>query len=170
MSSETITSAIFLITAVLALAILVNAFFPVMHQTASTFSDSADSVGDAIGSEIKVTYAYIYSAQSQGEAYVFIKNVGSERISKRSLDSAEVFVESPNGAARVPRADTASSNQWQYRAYDNSVINNWLLPGETLRVVIKSDNLHGTVGKEDTITFALPNGISTKITASAGGY
>ena len=79
-------------------------------------------------------------------------------------------MESPNGAARVPRADTASSNQWQYRAYDNSVINNWLLPGETLRVVIKSDNLHGTVGKEDTITFALPNGISTKITASAGGY
>ncbi len=168
MSSETITSAIFMITAVLALAILVNAFFPVMQQTASTFSDSMDSVGNTIGTEIKVTYAYIYSTSSDGEAYLFIKNVGSERISKRSLDDSEVFIESSNGAARVPRADTASSNQWQYRAYDDTLIANWLMPGETLRIEIQSDILKDTAGKEDTITFALPNGISTKITTSAG--
>ena len=168
MSSETITSAIFLITALLALAILVNAFFPVMHQTASTFSDSMDSVGDAIGTEIKITYAYIYSTPSHGDAYVFIKNVGSERIGKKALDSSEVFVETLSGAVRVPRADTASSNQWQYRAYDGSEITKWLSPGETLRILIKSDNLMNTAGQEDKITFALPNGIRTQVTTSAG--
>jgi len=155
MSAETITTAIFLITAVVATAVLVNAIYPVIYTTAGTFQSSTHDADTRLRTDFKIVATFATSNQ----ANIYLKNIGSQRISMVEIEKADVF------------CGTVGNRL----TYDQSLIpiNTWtadLLPadgywdtGDTLHITTYNTNV-GTV----YFQFILPNGIwrSTEFTAS----
>ncbi|MDP3396317.1 MAG: flagellin [Methanoregula sp.] len=145
MSAETITTAIFLITAVVATAVLVNAIYPVIYSTAGTFQSSTHDADTRLRTDFKIVANF---ASPAGTADIYMKNIGSQRISTAEIANANVFCGKTVGnlltygvtwsADIVPADDT----YWD--------------TGETLHI-------HATTsidaGKTVYFQFVLPNGI-----------
>ncbi len=155
MSAETITTAIFLITAVVATAVLVNAIYPVIYTTAGTFQTSTHDADTRLRTDFKIVATFATAPTAD----IYLKNIGSQRISMAEIEKADVFCGTVG--------NRLSYNQLL------SVDNTWkadLLPddsywdtGDTLHITTKNSNV-GTV----YFQFILPNGIwrSTEFTAS----
>src|SRR5208337_912478 len=104
MSADTFTTAIFLITAVVAAAVLINAIFPVVYQMAGTFSSSTHASDVRLRTDFVVVATFASSTTSTGQ--VFIKNVGSQSISISEIRSSDVYF-AP--AVTIRRLDLSSS-------------------------------------------------------------
>ena len=87
MSAETITTAIFLITAVVATAVLVNAIYPVIYTTAGTFQSSTHDADTRLRTDFKIVATFAKSPNAD----VYMKNIGSQRISQDDIDKADIF-------------------------------------------------------------------------------
>ncbi len=161
MSAETFTTAIFLITAVIAAGVLVNAVLPVVYTMAGTFSSSTHDSDERLRTDFKiVTYSY---SSSTTYANIWMKNIGSSRISVNDLHSrSEVFCglegdferltyETPNPPAfgywtsefeGDPSYDLNSNNYWD--------------PGETLHIIARPAAID--IGEPIYFQFILPSG------------
>jgi flagellar protein FlaG len=175
MSAESITTALFLITAVVASALLINAVYPVIQTMSGTFSSSTHESDVRIRTDFKIIATFASSAESPGIARVWMKNIGSERISLSQIQQADVFC-GPVGNFdhltyyHVEPEDLAylANGQWTEdfgAAYDlNS--NSFWDTGETLKVTAKTSI--PSVGNNVYFQFALSNGVwrSNEFTAS----
>jgi len=88
MSADTFTTAIFLITAVIAAGVLISAIFPVVYQMAGTFSSAGHASDQQIRTDFKVVLAV---GNSSGYAQIWMKNTGSIPIGAPFFDQAEVM-------------------------------------------------------------------------------
>ena len=88
MSSDTFTTAMFLITAVVAAAVLINAIFPVVYQMAGTFSSSTHASNVRLRTDFVIVATF---ASPTGTAQVFMKNVGSQAVSVNEIESSDVI-------------------------------------------------------------------------------
>ncbi len=95
MSAETITTAIFLITAVVATAVLVNAIYPVIYTTAGTFQSSTHDADTRLRTDFKIVATF--ASGTTGYADIYMKNIGSQQISLEEIKNAEVFCGSTVG-------------------------------------------------------------------------
>ena len=162
MSAETITTAIFLITAVVATAVLVNAIYPVIYTTAGTFQSTTHDADTRLRTDFKIVANFANTSTACGGACggydIYMKNIGSQRISFEEIKSADVFCGSTAGNRL-----TYGSSGWTANilSTDKSYWNT----GETLAVYANGCN-----GGGNTIyfQFILTNGIwrSTEFTAS----
>ena len=98
MSSETIVTALFLIAAVVAAGVLINAVFPIISRTTETFGSVAHSTDNQIRTDIKIVN---YFAKTP-EAQIWLKNIGSSRISANDLDNSDVFIGGVGNFTRSP--------------------------------------------------------------------
>src|SRR5512143_1005438 len=89
MSAETITTALCLITAVVASAVLINAVYPVVANMAGTFSSSTHESDVRIRTDFKIIATY--ASESSGTGQIWMKNIGSEQIPLRDVQRADVF-------------------------------------------------------------------------------
>jgi flagellar protein FlaG len=146
MSAETITTAIFLITAVVATAVLVNAIYPVIYTTAGTFQSSTHDADTRLRTDFKIVAAF-----NTTDGYeIYMKNVGSQRISFDEIKNADVFCGTTVGnrlsygsgwTAEILPTATAADNNWD--------------TGETLVVYATRSKM----GVPIYFQFILPNGI-----------
>ena len=164
MSSESITTALFLITAVVASAVLINAMYPVIQNMAGTFSSSTHEADQRIRTDFKI----IATHASDGTVQVWMKNVGSERIGLADIQRSDVFCGAVGSFDHLTYASSnPGSNQWTEEfgtGYDlNS--NGFWDPGETVKITAKTPFYSGD---KIFFQFALPNGIwrSIEFTAS----
>ncbi|MGD0081334.1 MAG: flagellin [Methanoregula sp.] len=162
MSADTFTTAIFLITAVVAAAVLINAIFPVVYQMAGTFSSSTHASDVRLRTDFVVVATF--ASSSTYSAQVFMKNVGSQSISINEIGSSDVIF-GPVGT--VKRLDLLISTppppdgKWTYTLSDLNRNNYWD-PGETLEIDATNQN-HGQGWGPGTMMyfqFILPNGVS----------
>lgn len=160
MSSETITTAILLIGAVIAAGVLVNAIFPIIY----TISDTASSASHAADDRLRTDFKIINTFATAGgqDAKIWLKNVGSSRISAAELNSADIFIGVPGNFDRVSRG-----TGWQCTILDGAV--DYWLPGETVRIDIE-DNALLPDTKGDTVYFqvVLPGGAARTKEFTAG--
>ncbi|MDD1695355.1 MAG: flagellin [Methanoregula sp.] len=170
MSSESITTALFLITAVVASAVLINAMYPVIQNMAGTFSSSTHESDVRIRTDFKI----IATHASDGTVQVWMKNIGSERISLGEIQRSDVFCGAVGSFDHLTYNHVEPDNlaslamdQWTEEfgtSYDLNANTFWD-SGETLKVTAKTAFSSG-----DTIyfQFSLPNGIwrSIEFTAS----
>jgi len=167
MSSETITTALFLITAVVASAVLINAVYPVIQTMAGTFSSSTHESDVRIRTDFKIIATS--ASQSAGTAQVWMKNIGSERISRSEIEQADVFCgETGNFDHLTYSGGSLGNKQWTADFgpdYDLNANNFWD-PGESLKVTARTSI--PASGNKVYFQFALPNGIwrSIEFTAS----
>ena len=146
MSSETIVSALFLISAVIAAGVLINSVFPIISRTTETFGSVAHSTDSQMRTDIKIVNAY--ANQSSG-ATIWLKNVGSARIPSTDLDQSDLFIGSPGDFERYSLAS-------HYTILESS--NNFWDPGETLEITITSSKIPAT-GNIAYFGIVLPNGV-----------
>jgi flagellar protein FlaG len=164
MSSESITTALFLITAVVASAVLINAMYPVIQNMAGTFSSSTHEADQRIRTDFKI----IATHASDGTVQVWMKNIGSERIGIADIQRSDVFC---GEAGSFDHLSYVSSNpgdkQWTEEfgtGYDLNANKFWD-PGETVKITARAPV---SSGDKVFFQFALPNGIwrSIEFTAS----
>ena len=148
MSAETITTAIFLITAVVATAVLVNAIYPVIYSTAGTFQSSTHDADTRLRTDFKIV-ANFKNASSNGYD-VYMKNIGSQRISLDEIKKADVFCGLTAGNRLSYGSDGWTAN---IISTDKSYWNT----GETLAVY--ANGCGGGTGNTIYFQFILTNGI-----------
>jgi len=155
MSSETITTALFLITAVIAAGVLINAVYPVVYNMAGTFSSTTHESDVRMRTDFKV----IAAVADSNTAQIWMKNIGSERITDSDLANADVFFGKTGSFDRIDAwtkdlSDTNNNGVWD--------------TGETMKITIQTGGLGITSGQEVFFQFSLPNGVWRSDTFTAG--
>ena len=152
MSADTFVSALFIITAVVAAGILINAVYPIVWTSASTFSSSAHETDTRMRTDFKIVNIYAKGTSAQ----FFIKNIGTTSLGDSEIQSADVYVITPEGLVNPPYNTGAVTPNWVYVVKNpgNSFWDN----GETLEIGI---NMSGSFNAANTYTFqfVLPNGV-----------
>lgn len=163
MSSETITTALFLITAVVAAGVLINAVYPVVYNMAGTFSSTTHESDVRMRTDFKV----ISTVASGNVAQVWMKNIGSEQIPFTSLEKADVFCGAVGAFDRLGyTAGSPQEGEWTADLVDLDGNALWD-PGETVKVTAVTGLIPGT-GSRVYFQFALPSGVwrSSEFTVS----
>lgn len=161
MSSETITTAILLIGAVVAAGVLVNAIFPIIYSISDTAGSTSHAVDQQVRTDIKIINTY--ASASNHSAEIWIKNLGSTRIAANDISSADIFIGTPGNFDRI-----SYSSGWTYTLLDSE--STYWIPGETIRIDITDCSLLPTVtGDSVYFQIVLPGGTvrSTEFTAGA---
>ncbi|MGA2934880.1 MAG: flagellin [Methanomicrobiales archaeon] len=138
MSSETIVTAIFLITAVVAAGILTSQIFPAIYTVSGTVSSSTQKADQRMRTDIAIVNTF---ANESHYAQVWLKNVGSNRISESDLDMSTVWV---NYQALTHNDPSLPSDGWTYEILENP--NTYWDPGETLHITMLSQKIPGGPG------------------------
>ena len=160
MSAETFTTAMFLITAVIAAGVLINAVFPVVYQMAGTFSSATHESDTRLRTDMKIVAEF---ANTDGIAQIWIKNVGSARIAETDLTRSDVFFGPAGNFFRLDNTITDSpiaNNHWYGNLIDSNNNQFWD-PGETYEININYKAPHPSFASGDVayFQFVLPDGI-----------
>ena len=150
MSSETIVSALFLISAVVAAGVLINSVFPIISRTTETFGSVSHSTDTQMRTDIKIVNTY---ANTTSGATIWLKNVGSSRIPSADLDQSDIFIGSPGDFERYSLAN-------HYTILESA--NNFWDPGETLQIDIQSTKIPDA-GNTGYFGIVLPNGVKRDV-------
>ncbi len=154
MSSETIVTALFLISAVIAAGVLINAIFPTITRTADTFGSVSSEADTKIRTDFKIVNTYADSSKVK----IWLKNVGSTRLHTNEINSGDVYAGSQNNFDRK----TLST---RYEIPDNS--NSYWDPGETLTITIDDSDILSLLPSQGDLVYVavvLPNGVRRDLT------
>jgi flagellar protein FlaG len=141
MSSETIVTAIFLITAVVAAGILTSQIFPAIYTMSSTFSSSSQKADQTMRTDVVVVNTF---ADTANQAQVWLKNTGSSRIYVKDLNLSTIFIGAPGDFETVP-LNNLLVDGWTYDILDNT--NAYWDQGETLHITMKSNKIPAVSGE-----------------------
>ncbi|MDI6719524.1 MAG: flagellin [Methanomicrobiales archaeon] len=164
MSSDTITTALFLITAVVAAAVLINAIFPVIYTMTGTFSSSSHAADERLRTDLKIINAYAHA----GSAQIWIKNVGTNRISGNEINQSDIFIGAPTDFESVPKkAGSLGGYGWDYIILGDT--NRYWDPAETVHLTIESSKIPTISGDIVYFQFVSQNGVVRSAEFSASG-
>lgn len=153
MSSETIVTAIFLITAVVAAGILTSQIFPAIYTMSGSVSSSTKAADQSLRTNIAIVNSF--SLNSTGEAQVWLKNTGSTRMNLPDLNQTLIFVGNPGNMGTVPLNDL-SADGWNYEIVGDA--NGFWDPMETLHITTKSVRIPAAYGSTVYFQMVLPDG------------
>lgn len=145
MSAETFTTAMFLITAVIAAGVLINAVFPVVYTMASTFQSATYESDQRLRTDFKL----VTSVANSTYVNVWMKNTGSQVVPNTDILRSDVFA--------GPTGDYGRISDWTFTIFDLNGNNNWD-PGETLQISARPSTMPAS-GNPVYFQFILPNGI-----------
>jgi flagellar protein FlaG len=154
MSAETFSTALFLITAVIAAGVLINAIFPVVYTMAGTFSSASHTTDQNIRTDFKIV-SYVATEGTPGKVQVWLKNVGSAQIGISEIERSDVMCGNVGNFNRLAYG-TYGSGKWQLDLSDLNTNGYWD-SGETIKVTAEPAEL---LSNNDVyFQFILPNGI-----------
>jgi len=157
MSADTFTTAMFLITAVLAAGVLINAVFPVVYNMAGTFSTSTHESDLRIRTDFKIITTFANTAR---DGKIWMKNVGSTRISMDEIRKSDAFFGPVDTFSRMTySASPPGDNEWYPVLYDlTGGTPDYWDKGETLEIQVKTSQVLAS-GDMVYFQFILPNGV-----------
>jgi flagellar protein FlaG len=158
MSSDTFTTAIFLITAVVAAAVMVNAIFPLVYTMAGTFSSTTHASDERLRSDFKIVTT-VATSGAPGTAKVWMKNIGSANIPVVEINRSDVFFGPVGNFGRLTHTIVAPppDGYWRYDLSDLNTNSYWD-PGETLQVTARTSTIPAS-GNPVYFQFVLSNSI-----------
>jgi len=140
MSSETIVTAIFLITAVVAAGVLTSQIFPAIYTMSGSVSSSTQKADQTMRTDIAIVNTF---ANASHYAQVWLKSTGSSRINLADLDMSTIFIGAPGDFETVPKNDLLTDG-WTYEILPLDDSNNYWDPMETLHITIRSGKIPAT--------------------------
>jgi flagellar protein FlaG len=177
MASETFVSAMMLITGVVAASILIVAVLPMIWGMVGTFSSASAATDRSMRTDFKIvtTYAKYLTAITGPPAYpaganvtVWMKNVGTTKISAAELNMADVYVGKSDNFARALKASSVpyrANLQWWWTLTGEpfaTANNNFWDPGETLQIDTFVTSV-SSAGQSVYFQFTLPSGVSRSV-------
>jgi len=159
MSADSITTALFLITAVISAGVLINAIYPVVFNMAGTFSSASHESDQRLRTDFKIVNYYGNSNTQTGK--IWLKNVGSARVSADEIIKSDVFCGAVGDFTRLSY-NTGSGDWWtaEIKNPAGQETNEYWDPGETLEVTVHTTKFPTQVsGLNAYFQFVLPNGI-----------
>ena len=155
-SAETIVTAIFLITAVVATVVMVNAIWPIITTTSGTVSATTHSADMIMRTDFKIVAAFNTTSRYE----IYMNNVGSQPISFEEMNKSTVFCGTSVGN-RLTSGSSSVLGQWNAVILPDATSGFWD-PGETLVVYAYREKF----GVPIYFQFVLPNGVwrSTEFT------
>jgi len=166
MSAETFVNALFLITAVVAAGILITAVFPIVWNMASTFSAASHESDTRMRTDFKIV-TYYANAKDQ-VAHIYLKNIGSSRISVDELQNSDVFYGMVGNFSRLAYTSegTVTWGKWAYigyngteTSYDRNMNMVWET-GETIQIIAIPEVSHQpNLNDFAYFQFIIPNGV-----------
>ncbi len=167
MSSETFTTAMFLMAAIISAGVLINAIFPVIYTLSDTIASSTHEADERLRVDAKIVNTYA-SALSQ-EADIWIKNVGTQRIAEADLKNSDVFLGAMGNFDRLSyTAGLPADGKWTYEIEDSDANSYWD-PGETLHIIGRTDSLPDASGNVAYFQFVLMTGLSRSTEFAVSG-
>jgi flagellar protein FlaG len=172
MSAETFTTAMFLITAVIAAGVLINAVFPVVYTMAGTFQSATHESDQRLRTDFKVVAAF--ASSTNGYADIYLKNIGSQRIPITDITRSDVIcgdrfehlAYSTTTPLPLPSGETGWTTDFitDIKKEYNLNSDQYWDPGETVHITAKPSSLGNSV----FFQFILPDGIwrSTEFSVS----
>ena len=141
MSSETITTALFLITAVVAAGVLINAVYPVIYTMAGTFSSSTHESDVRIRTDFKIIATY--GSYGTETAQIWMKNTGTERIAIADIQRADVFCGGEGSFDHLSYSGSLADKKWKVDFGPDYDLNNnqYWDPGETIKITAQTATL-----------------------------
>jgi flagellar protein FlaG len=161
MSADTFVSALFIITAVVAAGILINAVYPIIWNTAGTFTSSAHDTDTRMRTDFKVINTYAKAGFPY--ANIWMKNIGSNPIGSSEINQADIFIVSSAGIDHHTYDSTnaypnpPAVKEWNYKIFESTDTNSWN-QGETLEIYLHYPDDFDSM-KSYTLQFTLPNGV-----------
>lgn len=163
MSSETFTTAMFLIAAIISAGVLINAVFPVIYTLSGTIASSSHKVDERLSTDVKIVTTY--ASGGTHDARIWIKNIGTGRIADADVRKADVFLGGQGNFERLAWAEALAEGTWTHEILEETSNNYWD-PGETLYIEAKTDRIPGK-GQVVYFQFVLPTGLSRSTTFTA---
>jgi archaeal flagellar protein FlaG len=143
MSSETIVTALFLIGAVVAAGVLLNSVFPVIMQTGQSFG----SVSHETDTRMRTDFTIVNIYAKNPNLKVWMKNIGTNRLSSGELAMSDMFV-------------TTSSDVQRVSLSGNVILGgSWWNPGETAEIDVGDLTIIPATGEPISVSVVLPNGV-----------
>ena len=156
MTSETFVTAIFLVTAIIAAGVLVNAIFPSIYQASETFVAGSHEMDDRMRTDIRIINTVLHS--DDDVAYIWIKNTGVNPIQENLIPRFDIFLGKTGQYKRLTHVEggVPDAGEWRFILHDDNGNGLWDR-GETLEIIANG----GVVGSGDRIVFqvVLPNGV-----------
>lgn len=157
MSSDTFTTAMFLITAVLAAGVLINAVFPVVYQMAGTFNSATHASDVRLRTDFSIITTFAGGNPYHGQ--IWLKNIGSQPVSGAEIQGSDVFFGPVGNFHRLDQGTVDHGNgYWTYQLSDINGNNVWD-PGETLEIDAFPGGTAPVSGSYLYFQFVLPNGV-----------
>lgn len=155
MSAETFTTAMFLIVAVISAGVMVNAIFPVVHTFTQSVTSSSKSAEERLTTDIKIinTYADV----SDQDARIWIKNVGSNRVSENELQKADLYIGAVGDFDRMTYNAGGGADTWRYTIEGDT--NGYWDQMETITLDIQTTKIPDSTGELVYFAFTMPNGV-----------
>ena len=179
MASETFVSAMMLITAVVASAILITAVFPIVWNMVSTFSSASHETDTRMRTDFKIVTTYASHSglplpppnDKGGVAKIWMKNIGTNRIGWAEVNQSDVFIGLVGDFGRATCVGKEKdptlllNNGWTYSIPGDT--NGLWETGETIEIDVASSKFI-TSGQSVYFQFVLPNGVwrSSEFTTS----
>jgi len=165
MSSETFTTAMFLIAAIISAGVLINAVFPVVYTLAGTIASSSHKVDERLSTDARIVTTY--ASEDNRIARIWLKNVGTGRIADAEVRKADVFLGGQGDFIRLTwkSGEPLTDGTWTHRILEETQNNYWD-PGETLYIEAMTDRIPGR-GDITYFQFVLPTGLSRSTTFTA---
>ena len=166
MSSETFTTAMFLMAAIISAGVLINAVFPVIYTLSGTIASSSHKVDERLSTDVKIVTTYANGDDKN--ARIWLKNVGTGRIADADVRKGDAFLGGQGNFVRLTWKEkdpgTLANGEWTHRILEDT--NNYWDPGETLYIEGKAAEVPA---KGDIVyfQFVLPSGLSRTTTFTA---
>lgn len=164
MSSETFTTAMFLIAAIISAGVLINAVFPVIYTLSGTISSSSHKVDERLSTDVKIVTTF--ASGGNETARIWLKNIGAGRIADADVRKADVFLGSQGDFIRLTRSAALEEGTWKYQILEDTGNDYWD-PGETLYIEAQTEKIPAREGIV-YFQFVLPTGLSRSTTFTAG--
>lgn len=145
---KTIVTGLLIIAGVVAAVALYNAVYPAVVQSGDALTSRQRRIDERLHSQIEIIHAVPYGVSSN-VAYVWVKNVGSSRVT--AIQSCDVFFGPEGDFSRIPYGEGQS--HW---TYDLENGDEWD-PTATLKITI---DYKDTLAGRYFVKVVLPNGIS----------
>ena len=152
MASEAISSSIMIIGAVLGAAVLITAILPAIFSAGDTFG----TVSSSAEQKLKTDFRIVNTHAGADSIQVWMKNVGSTRISIYDIQKSDVFL--GIGPSNYDRYGWGSGTDGRTFSFSGDSGGYWNI-GETLEVAISGFDPDIGADEQLSFTYTLPNSI-----------
>jgi len=146
MSSESISTAIILITVLISAGIFFSAFIPAIMDSSSTQIESASLESERLLTDLTVTMTH--AKDGEGTAYIWLKNSGILRLNTASIEQSDIFAGTVSDFERLEyqKSGELGNGKWRYEIISPDTPNDYLDRKETLLITLKSTKLPNAGG------------------------